>query len=308
MKKAVIIGGRGKIGSYLVPLLVEAGYAVISVSRGKTEPYVKHDAWNKVETVLLDRKQPGFEDAIAALCPDIVVDMICFTDADMRALITKLQGKVQHYIAIGSMWMHGHSTVVPVMEHECRAPLGEYGIQKSAMDYTVAELYASCGFPGTVVHPGHIVCPGDVPINPQGCKSLEAFYKLRDGELLTLPNLGMETLHHVHASDVAGVVFAAIRAGEKAFGQGFHAVSPRAVTLWGYAQEAATWYGKTADLICKPFPEWAKDMSEKDAAATLEHISHSPNGSMQKVRDILGYEPKFTTYEAIRDCLKSFDL
>ena len=308
MKKAVVIGGRGKIGSYLVPMLVEAGYAVTSVSRGKTEPYVKNPSWDKVETVLLDRKQPGFEDAIAALCPDIVVDMICFTDADMRALIAKLRGKVQHYIAIGSMWMHGHSTVVPVMEHECREPLGEYGIQKSAMDFTVAELYKTIGFPGTVVHPGHIVCPGDIPINPQGCKSLDAFRKLRDGEPITLPNLGMETLHHVHASDVAGVVFAALQAGEKAFGHGFHAVSPRAVTLWGYTQEAATWYGKTAEIICKPFDEWAKDMSEKDAAATLEHISHSPNGSMQKARELLGYEPKFTTFEAIRDCLKSFDL
>ena len=146
MKKAVVIGGRGKIGSYLVPMLIKAGYAVTSVSRGKTQPYVQNDAWDQVQTVLLDRAQPSFEDAIAALSPDIVVDMICFTDADIRALIAKLRGKVQHYIAIGSMWMHGHSTVVPVMEHECREPLGEYGIQKSAMDYTIAQVL--CTFLG----------------------------------------------------------------------------------------------------------------------------------------------------------------
>ena len=308
MKKAVIIGGHGKIGSYLVPMLADTGYQVVSVSRSKTQPYVKNPAWQKVETVLLDRKQPGFEDAIAALEPDIVVDMICFTDADMKKLIDALRGKVSHYIAIGSMWMHGRSAAVPVLEDECREPLEEYGIQKSAMDRTIAAEYSATGFPGTIVHPGHIVCPGDVPINPQGCKSLEAFRKLRDGEPITLPNLGMETLHHVHASDVAGVVCAAIQAGEKAFGQGFHAVSPRAVTLWGYTQEAASWYGKTADITLKPFPEWAKDMSAADAAATLEHISHSPNGSMSKAKELLGYEPRFTTYEAIRDCLKSFDL
>ena len=308
MKKAVVIGGCGKIGSYLVPMLVNADYDVTCVTRGNTKPYVENEAWAKVTHVSLDRKQPGFEQAIADLNADIVVDMICFTDADMKKLIAALSGKISHYIVIGSMWMHGKSAAVPVSEDECREPLEEYGIQKSAMDYTIAAEYKATGFPGTIVHPGHIVCPGDVPINPQGCKSLEAFRKLRDGEPIALPNLGMETLHHVHASDVAGVVFAAISAGEKAFGQGFHAVSPRAVTLWGYANEAAKWYGKTADITLKPFDEWAREMSAQDAAATLEHISHSPNGSMQKVRDVLNYVPKYTTYEAIRDCLKSFDL
>lgn len=308
MKKVVVIGGRGKVGSYLVPKLVEAGYSVVSVSRGITQPYVQNSAWDQVESVCLDRKQPGFEQAIAALSPDIVVDMICFTDADMRRLIDALRGKVAHYLVCGSMWMHGRSAAVPVLEHECRNPLEEYGVQKSAMDYTIAQEYRETGFPGTIVHPGHIVCPGDVPINPQGCKSLEAFRILKEGKPLTLPNLGMETLHHVHASDVAGVFFAAIQAGQVAFGEGFHAVSPRAVSLYGYAQEAASWYGKEADLVLEPFDTWKTHMSEKDAAATLEHITHSPCGSMQKAHDLLGFTPHFTTYEAIRDCLASFDL
>ena len=39
MKKAVVIGGYGHIGSYLVPELVNNGYEVTVVSRGNKKPY-----------------------------------------------------------------------------------------------------------------------------------------------------------------------------------------------------------------------------------------------------------------------------
>lgn len=37
--KAVVIGGCGHIGTYLVPRLVKAGYQVVSVTRGQSKPY-----------------------------------------------------------------------------------------------------------------------------------------------------------------------------------------------------------------------------------------------------------------------------
>lgn len=306
MKKAVVIGGCGKVGSYLVPMLVEAGFAVTTVSRGQTQPYVKAAEWEKVQKVVLDRKNEAFAASVAALEPDVVVDMICFTEKDMLSLIEALRGKVEHYLVCGSMWMHGRSAQVPVSEEECRTPMETYGIEKEKMDRAIAREWAQNGFPGTIFHPGHIVCPGDVPINPQGCKSLEAFRTLRAGEPLCLPNFGMETLHHVHAKDVAGLVFAAIRAGEPSFGEGFHAVSPRAVTLAGYAQEAASWYGKEADLRFEPYDEWKRRMSEEDAASALTHMLHSPSGSMEKAARLLGFVPQYTSYAAVRECLQSF--
>ena len=156
------------------------------------------------------------------------------------------------------------------------------------------------------MHPGHIVCPGDVPINPQGCKSLDAFRTLREGKTLYLPNFGMETLHHVHAEDVAGVFFAAIQTGKSAYGEGFHAVSPRAVTLTGYAREAASWYGKEADLAYEPYETWKARVPAEDAASTLTHMLHSPSGSMEKAKRLLDFVPKHTSYEAVRECLQSF--
>jgi len=50
MRKAVVIGGRGKVGGYLVPMLVNDGFEVICVSRGQTEPFVKNDASKALST------------------------------------------------------------------------------------------------------------------------------------------------------------------------------------------------------------------------------------------------------------------
>ncbi|MFV0399794.1 MAG: NAD-dependent epimerase/dehydratase family protein [Oscillospiraceae bacterium] len=314
MKKAVVIGGRGKVGSYLVPMLVREGYAVTSVSRGKTEPAVKSPEWAQVETLLLDRGGEGFEDAIAAQKADVVVDMICFKSSDMLALTGALSGgvghfrEVEHFLACGSAWMHGPSGAVPVREEECRSPLDEYGRQKDAMDREIQRLWAEDGFPGTMVHPGHIVCAGDVPVGPQGFKSLGSFEALRDGKELWLPNFGMETLHHVHAEDVAGVFIAAIRAGKPAFGQGFHAVSPRAVTMRGYAEEAASWFGREAKLQFEPFEQWGKRFTPQEVAMASDHMLHSPSCSMEKAEKVLGFTPAHSSYSAIRECLESFDL
>jgi nucleoside-diphosphate-sugar epimerase len=112
---------------------------------------------------------------------------------------------------------------------------------------------------------------------------------LRDGREVPLPNFGLETLHHVHAKDVAGIIAAAIRVGEPTFGEEYHAVSPRAITLRGFCEEVATLYGQQANLRFMPFDVFAREVGDEDAATTLEHISHSPACSTAKTERELGY-------------------
>jgi nucleoside-diphosphate-sugar epimerase len=303
MKKVTIIGGKGKIGSYLVPRLLESGYEVTNISRGETILPRLDKKWDHVQQVKLDRRQPDFADRIAELNQDIVIDNICFRDDDMRQLIAKLHGLVGHYLVIGSIWMHGPSTIVPCPEHLNRRPLEEYGREKNKMDLSIQQLFARNGFPGTIVHPGHIVAEGFVFINPQGNINLQVLRDLRGGRPLTLPNFGLETLHHVHADDIAGLIMAAITNGPPSFGQGFHSVSPEAVTLAGYAQEVAGWFNQTANLVFQPYETWVHSVSSEDAELTLQHIQRSPCCSMDKARRLLGFIPRYTTYQAVRNSL-----
>jgi hypothetical protein len=77
------------VGTFLIPRLVEAGYEVVNVSRGRREPYRPHAAWKQVQHLQADR---GAEEAsgvftrkIADLEADVLIDMICFTEASARA-------------------------------------------------------------------------------------------------------------------------------------------------------------------------------------------------------------------------------
>lgn len=307
MKKIIIIGGKGKVGTYLVPMLVTAGFDVTNISRGESKPFVENACWDAVSQVSLDTADPGFAKKIASLKPDIVIDMIAFNSAkDLVPLMDALTGQVEHFLVCGSVWAHGSSTSPPLDEEDDLTPFGEYGIEKCRFIREVQKRWALSRFPGTVVHPGHIVGPGHPPINPQGNLNVAVFSALMHGEKVLLPNLGMETLHHVHAKDVAGVFFASIRAGSVSYGQHFHAVSPGALTLRGYAHEAAKWFGKEATLGFLPFDEWEKTVSKEDADLTYNHIIRSHSCSMERAKRLLGFTPGYSSLDAIRESV--FDL
>lgn len=306
--KAVVIGGTGHVGSYLVPRLLALGYEVVCVSRGGHQPYQGNAVWKRVSMVSIDRaaeeKAGTFGDAIAALAPDVVVDMICFTAASGRQLAEALRGRVRHLVTAGTIWIHGPSVQVPTREEENRNPICDYGRNKKALeDYLLGEAWQN-GLPVTLVHPGHIVGPGWNPVNPQGHLDPGVFGKLARGERLCLPNLGLETVHHVHADDVAGVMVAALANPAAAVGEGFHAVSPAALTLRGFAELAAAWFGRAADLAFARDDAWQQGLSATDVATTLDHISHSPNCSMDKARRLLGFTPRYSSGEAVYEAVQ----
>lgn len=307
MSKIVVIGATGHIGTYLIPRLVMAGHAVTAVSRGVATPYLQSPVWRHVTSVALDRAaeeaKGQFGEAIAALGADIVVDLICFTEASHRQLADALEGRVSHLIHIGTIWTHGTAAVVPTPESAAKYPFGDYGIAKAAIEADLLARARLRGFPATIVHPGHIVGPGWAPLNPAGHFNPAVFSTIGRGDTLAIPNFGLETVHHVHADDVAQVIVRAIDNRSVAVGESFHAVSDAAVTLRGYAEAMYRWFGHQPKLSFAPFEEWARHQGKQEAEATYEHIIRSPNCSIDKGRRLLGYVPRYTSLEAVQEAV-----
>jgi nucleoside-diphosphate-sugar epimerase len=308
--RTVIIGGTGHIGTYLVPRLVEAGHEVVNVSRNQRQPYQLNAAWDQVEFIVLDRAvaeaEGAFGACIAELEPDLVIDLICFRLESAQQLVEALRqaGRVRHFLHCGTIWVHGHSTVVPATEDLPRRPFGEYGVQKAAIeDYLLYEARVN-NFPATVLHPGHIVGPGWAPVNPQGNFNPEVFTRLALGHEITLPNLGLETVHHVHADDVAQAFQQAITHWSVAVGESYHVVSPAALTLRGYAEIVAGWFGQVAKPKYLSWKQWKETVSQEDQAATYDHIAHSPNASIAKAQRQLEYQPRYTSAQAVREAVR----
>ncbi|QQR34966.1 NAD-dependent epimerase/dehydratase family protein [Devosia oryziradicis] len=307
MSKVVVIGATGHIGTYLIPRLVMAGHDVTAISRGVARPYQQSAVWRHVTSVTIDREaeepKGRFGQAIAALGADIVVDLICFTEASNCQIADALEGGVSHFIHIGTIWTHGHATVVPTPESAAKFPFGDYGTAKAAIEADLLSRARMRGFPATIVHPGHIVGPGWAPLNPAGHFNPAVFSTIARGDTLPLPNFGLETVHHVHADDVAQVVMRAIDTRSAAVGESFHAVSDAAVTLRGYAEAMYRWFGHEPRLSFAGFEEWAKSQDADEAKATWEHIARSPNCSIEKGRRLLGYAPRYTSLEAAQEAV-----
>lgn len=280
---------------------------MICVTRSQRKPYTDHPAWQQVEHVTCDRtaeEQAGsFGSTIRALGAEVVVDLTCYTLQSAQHLADALRGAVGHFLHCGTIWIHGHCREVPATEEQSRNPISDYGRRKLAIeDYLLGEARNS-GFPATVLHPGHLVGPGWNPLTPAANFNLGVFADLARGRTVSLPNLGLETLHHVHADDVAQAFSLAVANRAASVGEGFHVVSPAAVTLRGYAEAVSEWFGSEADLRFLPWQEWRQTVTEKDAAVTWDHIARSPNCSIAKAQRLIGYKPRYRSLDAVRESL-----
>ena len=304
--RVVVIGGTGHIGTWLVPRLVARGHEVIVISRGTREPYHRSPEWKDVRNLILDREAAeadgSFGGIVAKLAADSVIDLICFNVASASHLVDALRGQVELFAHCGTLWVHGVPQSRPYDETAPRHPFGDYGIRKAEIEkFLLAE--SQRGFPATILHPGHITGPGWNPINPAGNLDVTVFGRLAAGNLVTLPDHGLATLQHVHADDVAQAFELAIDRRDVARGESFHIAAREPVTMRSYAEQAARWYGREANLQFLPWDSWMMTVSERDAAVTLDHLKHSPCASIEKARRTLGFEPRFTAVEAARDAL-----
>ena len=167
-----------------------------------------------------------FGQRIAELKPDVVIDLICFNLESAQQLVGSLREKVQHFLHCGTIWVLGHRWRFLPPKKPRESHLAITGSRNPPSRILLTDQARRYGFPATVLQPGHIVGPGWIPINPAGNLDPDVFTRSR-GEEVTLPNLGMETLHHVHADDVAQSFVRAIANRSVSIGEAFHVVSAR---------------------------------------------------------------------------------
>jgi nucleoside-diphosphate-sugar epimerase len=303
--RVVVIGGTGHVGSWLVPRLVRAGHDVVVISRGARQPYLADPVWGEVERLACDRvaaeSDGAFGSFVAGLRPDAVVDLLCFTLTQAGHLVDALDG--QHLMHTGSIWSYGVSTLVPTGEDAPKSPYGEYGVAKLAIEkYLMGQRRVRA----TVVHPGHISGPGWMPIGPAGNLDPAVIDGLRaDGSCL-LPDRGGETIHHVHADDVASLQQACLEQPDAASGESFNSVCAQALTLRGYAELVARHFGHEPRLEFVPWSEFVSRVTPEHADQTIEHIGRAPLFSMDKAKALLGFVPQHTVTGTVLEAIDAW--
>ena len=252
-----------------------------------------------------EEEKGTFGQKIADLSPDIVIDMIAFDLNSTRQVVEALKGKIEHYLFCSSIWVYGRYVSVPSLETDPVSPIDAYGKGKAESEAWLMREARLSGFPATCFRPGHIVGEGWVPTTPQGNSNPDVYSRIARGETLALPNLGSETLHHVHAVDVAQLIIKAIEYRSASVGEIFNAVSDQAITLRGYAEAVFRWFGKEPSLKFQPFEEWLAGLEPEFAENSRGHVVRSSSHSIEKARVRLGYHPRYSSLEAIYESVQA---
>jgi nucleoside-diphosphate-sugar epimerase len=306
VSRIVVIGATGHVGSYLVPRLVRAGHEVVALSRGTREPYVPAPEWGRVKRVEVDREAEDtagvFGGRVAGLTADAVVDMLCFTPESARQLVEALRPTRPLLVHCGSIWVHGPVARVPVTEDEPRTAFGEYGVGKVAVEALLHRETLAGGVPSVVLHPGHISGPWP-SITPAGNLDPDVWRRLATGEPLSLPDLGLGVLHHVHGDDVAQAFELAL-SRPAAIGSSFHVVSEQAMTLRGLAAGVASWFGREPVLELVDWPEFERRVGAEYAEVTRAHVGRGIAASIDRACDVLGYRPRYSSLDALHESLR----
>ena len=306
MSRVVVIGATGHIGTYLVPRLMDGGHEVIAVSRGTRGPYHASPQWDAVTRVTADREAEDaagrFGDRVAALRPDVVIDLICFTKASARQLVEALRRSRPLLVHCGTIWVHGPALRVPVTEDEPRTPYGEYGAGKAEIEALLHQESRAGGVPAVVLHPGHISGPGWPVITPAGNLDPAAWTALATGRPLALPDHGLGVLHHVHADDVAQAFELAL-SRPAAIGGSFHVAAEQAMTQRGLAAGVARWFGREPVLDFVGWDEFTRSAGPGPAEVTREHTFRGITACIARAREVLGYAPRYGSLDALHEAL-----
>lgn len=292
MKKVLIIGARGHIGSFLVNRFVNAGWEVTALSRTEKQPYAfNREIWQNVRSVFMPRGQYIEGEYLEKERFDAVCDLVCYTPAECSDIVNKLSHG-EFYLQLGSIWTYENKQYLPVDENHPKNSAESYGREKGLVEDMVLSLCEGGKLRGAVVHPGHISSGEWMPINPQGNLDKVVYDKIRRGEKVLLPFLGLPTLQHVHAEDLAEVIAACVEQPEKANGQAFISAAESAMTMRAITENLFAYFGHEPNIGYVSWEKLEREIGKENAAVTMDHVSHSPCATPAKALRVLGVKHK----------------
>jgi UDP-glucose 4-epimerase len=310
MKKAVVTGGAGFIGSHLTEELVKRGYRVIvldNLSTGKMEniesllarpPQTGSVQFIQDSVTNLPLLQKTFQNidfvfhlAAIASVPASMQNPLASHDANLtgtlNVLLAARDNKVKKVVGISSSAVYGDSAILPHREDMAPIPKSPYAVTKLAGEYYCQVFQEAYNLKTACLRLFNIYGPRQDP-NSQYAAVIPIFMrKVLEGKPLVIFGDGKQTRDFVFVKDA---VAAAILAAESDASGIINIGSGNTVTI-----------NELVEIIVRIVGKDLKPVHEKARAGDIVHS----RADVTRARTF-GYHPRYSLEDGLKETLAVF--
>jgi nucleoside-diphosphate-sugar epimerase len=292
--KALVVGGTGPTGPFIVNGLIERGYQVSIFHRGKHEI---DEIPPEVEHIHAD---PHFRETIDAALEGRHFDLAVVTYGRIRVLAKALEGKVDRFLSVG-----GYVGVRGSMDPSALFPTGmtspvpeDASVVDREEELRIAYLVAQTEKTVLESHPDatHFRYPAVYGPHQMGGGREWSFVRriLDRRPFIVLPDGGLSLFMHGFAGNLAHAVLLAVDQPENSAGQIYHCGDERQLTMHQIVEVIATALDHEWEIVCMP------DAIAHPARYYAERTSHHQLMDLAKIKRQLGYRDVHPAEEALR--------
>ena len=330
MKKILLTGSQGFIGSYICNELLNKGYKVIGVDNyqkyGKiSRPHDNHpnfklytmDVLSSDFLKVVDEEQPNMIIAGAAMIGGIsyfhkfAYDLLATNERILAqtfdaAIAGHKKGYLERIIVLSSSMVFEETSIYPTPEDEvkkCPPPSSTYGFQKLASEYFAKGAYEQYGLPYSIIRPFNCVGIGE--------EESISEHEITSGNIKlmlshVLPDLinkvlkGQDPLHilgegnqvrcYTNGKDLAKGI-RMVMESDKAINEDFNISTPQATSVLELAE--IIWNATNPD---KEFKLVHDEPFEYDVQKRVPDVT--------KAKEILGFEAEISLEESVNEVIE----
>ncbi|WP_418886555.1 NAD-dependent epimerase/dehydratase family protein [Halapricum desulfuricans] len=297
----LILGGTGLISTAITRQLDATGHDVTVCNRGESDAAIPES----VDHVRADRFGDEFPARVSGTDPEVVIDMLCFSESDAELAIEAFEDRIDQYVLTSTIDVYRRPVESnPVTESAPRRPpTSDYGARKANAEDAIRAAHDRGAFAATIVRPWTTYGPHG---NGNLCHTfgVDTTYlrRLRDGEPIVVHGDGTGLWGPTHRRDVAGAYVGAV-GNRAAYGEAYN-VTAEGVPTWN------EYYRTLADALGAPEPELVHvptdvllEIAPEKTDFLADHGRYSTTFDTEKARRDLGYEQSISLERGAREVI-----
>ena len=312
MKRILVTGADGFIGSHLVEDLLKSGYQVKAFvyynsfnSWGWIDTFPKHIK-EKIEIFSGDIRDPNGVKTAMENC-DIVFHLAAligipfsyhspdsYVDTNIKGTLNILQAarqlKTERVLVTSTSEVYGTAQYVPIDENHPYQGQSPYSASKIGADRIAESFYRSFNLPVTIVRPFNTYGPRQSAraiIPTIIIQLINNFKKIKLGNL-------SPTRDFVYVKDVVNG-FIEIAKSNKTIGEEINIATQSEISIEDLAKEIIKQINPKAEIVC----DKERVRPEKSEVERLY-------GSNEKIKKLTNWQPKYTLSKGLKETIKWF--